>query len=267
MPCHIRKLLFLWFLLVLFTGLGPAQERRGLPTVPATEVANPYTKPEDLEQGALVVRAFCSTCHGRDGTGGRGPDLTRGHFRHGNSDEALFRNIRNGIPGTGMPGMRLSELRTWQAISFLRAKGSRPEPPVLQGNAKEGEKLFGKYNCASCHWTGHAGGRRGSDLSRSGGTPDYVKAAILEPNADLDPKYQRVLVYKKDGRVLEGVRLNENGYHVQLIDDRDELWTIATEDIEELHKPNQSLMPSYATAFTQEQLADLVAYLFSLRKE
>ena len=279
MSPHITTVLFHSFLVILFAEIwigppltppcegGQSQQRDEPSTRRSTEIANPYSRPKDIEQGALLVRARCSICHGLDATGGRGPDLTRGVFRYGNSDQALFRNIQNGIPGAGMPGARMSDDNIWRIINFIRFKTAPAKPPVLEGNAKEGEKIFVRHNCSSCHWTGKEGGRRGPDLSTSRSTLGYVKKALLDPNAVISPEYQRALIITNDGRVVEGMRLNENSYYIQLIDQRDQLWTIAKEHAQELHKPNQSLMPSYAKELTREQLDDLIAYLFSLRKE
>ena len=64
---------------------------------------NPFTSAEDVDAGRTSFQSRCASCHGFDGTGNRGSDLTRGVFRHGSSDRTLFLNILNGIAGTGMP--------------------------------------------------------------------------------------------------------------------------------------------------------------------
>src|ERR1700736_709186 len=80
----------------------------------STTVVNPYTSPDDERAGAMLFRSQCAACHGPDGTGtGAGPSLTSGAFAHGGSDEALFRTISKGLPGTSMPASSLSGLQIW----------------------------------------------------------------------------------------------------------------------------------------------------------
>src|SRR5262245_16536350 len=57
----------------------------------------------DPPVGARLYRLHCSECHGPEGQGGQGPDLTRGVYRFGSTDEALYRTISKGIAGTPMP--------------------------------------------------------------------------------------------------------------------------------------------------------------------
>ena len=56
----------------------------------------------DVRHGKQSINAFCSRCHGRDGRGAKGPDLTDAEFIHAETDEDILDIISNGIPGTGM---------------------------------------------------------------------------------------------------------------------------------------------------------------------
>ena len=55
-------------------------------TVLAAEAQNPYTRAEDIQEGRRFFELDCASCHGGDARGGRGPDLTRGTFRHATDD-------------------------------------------------------------------------------------------------------------------------------------------------------------------------------------
>lgn len=73
---------------------------------PATaQTRNPYSASKTAAKaGEYEFRINCALCHGLGARGGgRGPDLTRAHKIHGDSDRDLFRNISQGIPGTVMP--------------------------------------------------------------------------------------------------------------------------------------------------------------------
>lgn len=236
-------------------------------TVAGPDKKNPHSRPEDIEEGHLMIRAICSLCHGLDGTGGRGPDLTRGRLRHGDSDADIFNTIKNGVTGANMPGFEdFPEETLWQIVAFIqsRRKGQHPEP--VDGDPVKGKALFVQHQCASCHWTGNGGGRRGPDLSTASSPPAHVRTAILEPNSLTDLIYQQIFASLPDGRIVSGMRLNENSYFIQLMDEQERLITLPKEGTE-IHRPKQSLMPSYRDVLTGPELKDLTAYVFTLRKQ
>ena len=241
---------------------------QGIAGAPPADSKSPAADPRDIEGGRMLVRGYCTGCHGLDAKGARAPDLTQRVLRHGNSDEALSRIIRHGIPGTGMAGFAWwPDKHIRQVVSFLQYQRGSQRPSVIPGNAQKGKKVFEKHKCATCHWTGQTGGRRGSDLSMSRSPLEYARQALVDPAADIDRQYQQVVLLTKGGRTLQGMRLSENTFYIQLIDERDRLYTIAKADIDELERPNQSLMPSYEKELSSEELENLIAYLFSLRKE
>ena len=72
-------------------------------------------------------------------------------------------------------------------------------------------------------------------------------------------------IVTKDGRTLRGRRLNEDTYSVQLIDEQENLHSLAKADLRELVVETTATMPSYADRLTQDELADVIAYLVSLK--
>lgn len=233
---------------------------------------NPFTQPSDARQGQQLFRAFCSRCHGRDAKGGKGPNLTTGVFKHAQTDEELLGIMTNGIPGTGMPGFPGDyETENWQIVAFLRSEAAKNagQQAVPKGNLTQGSVLFKKHNCATCHWIGSEGGRRGTDLSRSTATVEHVRKSLTNPNAqvDVNGKRQAIQVITVTGAVLNGQRLYENGHYVLFIDEQETLHAISKAEIEILHRPDQSLMPSYAKELSPQELDDLTTYVFSLRRE
>ena len=102
-----------------------------------------FTRAQDLDPGAgaRLYRLHCSECHGLDGQGGQGADLTRGVFRFGSSDEALYRTISKGVAGTPMPATSLSVAQLLQVVRHVRllSGGARIAVP---GNPAVGEALF-----------------------------------------------------------------------------------------------------------------------------
>lgn len=63
----------------------------------------------DLEAGKKIFASNCAMCHGAEGKGGIGPDLTKANFRYGRSDTAVHESVSKGRPN-GMPafGSQLS---------------------------------------------------------------------------------------------------------------------------------------------------------------
>jgi len=75
---------------------------------------------ESATGGTLYARR-CATCHGPQADGGMGPSLVDGDLRHGASDWAIFRSMRDGVPGTSMRALGMSFDDTWRVIAYLRS--------------------------------------------------------------------------------------------------------------------------------------------------
>jgi alcohol dehydrogenase (cytochrome c) len=101
--------------------------------------------PEDRRAGASIFHDRCSGCHGKDGSGGTiGPSLTRSAFVHGDSDLAIYKTIRDGVPGTAMPRAQLplSELlRVMSYVKSLQAHLPEEEEPSRPTISVSSERL------------------------------------------------------------------------------------------------------------------------------
>src|ERR1700674_147014 len=93
-------------------GMLPAQDR--------ASDTNPMANNRDaVAVGRRLYDQTCQTCHGGEGRGDGGPALTTGKFPHGSDDGDIFRNIRNGIAGSGMPAFSiLTADQIWQLVSY-----------------------------------------------------------------------------------------------------------------------------------------------------
>jgi alcohol dehydrogenase (cytochrome c) len=75
----------------------------------------------DREAGARIFHERCTGCHGSDGSGGlHGPSLVRSGYKHGDSDLAIYKHLRDGIPGTAMPSAGLPLKERLQVIAAVR---------------------------------------------------------------------------------------------------------------------------------------------------
>ena len=88
---------------------------------PHAVIRNVRTTPADIQVGATLFRSRCAECHAPDGSGGRGPPLTGRQFTHGESDWAVYRTIRFGIPNTAMGPHPLPDTAVWQLEAFVRS--------------------------------------------------------------------------------------------------------------------------------------------------
>jgi alcohol dehydrogenase (cytochrome c) len=83
-------------------------------------VANPYVTSDDHQSGERIFRERCAACHGNGGTGGHAPRLDRSGLGHGDSDLAIYKVVRDGIPQTAMAPVLISPQERWQVIGYLR---------------------------------------------------------------------------------------------------------------------------------------------------
>ena len=76
------------------------------------------------------------------------------------------------------------------------------------------------------------------------------------------------MVYRavtKDGKVIEGMRVNEDSFTIQLRDAIGRLHSLQKFSLKSLEpEPGKTFMPSYKDKLTPAQINDLVAYLSSL---
>jgi len=79
------------------------------------------------------------------------------------------------------------------------------------------------------------------------------------------PANRPVRAVTLDGKVITGRRLNEDTYTVQLIDEQERLLSLSKANLREFTVLKSTPMPSYKDKFSSQELADLEAYLLSLR--
>jgi putative heme-binding domain-containing protein len=222
----------------------------------------------DIEAGQRLYGPQCQVCHGATGDGVPGIDLRLGRFRRATTDEDIARVITTGVPGAGMPAFVLQPAELTGVIAFIRAGFDPGSAAVRVGNVDRGAALFaGKADCASCHRVNGRGPRLAPDLSSIGAirTLAALQRALLEPTAALLPINRPVHIVTKDGQTIRGRRLNEDTYTVQLIDDHEQLRSLVKADLKEFTVETTASMPSYRDRLNADELADVIAYLASLK--
>jgi cytochrome c oxidase cbb3-type subunit III len=221
---------------------------------------------DDPERGRAMYRSNCAFCHGLTGLGGRGPDLVT----HGKPDAEIKRIIRQGVPGSTMPSFDgFDEPELNNITAFIRQlAGTGTAADSVKGDPNRGRTLYTKLACASCHQVGNEGSTYGPDLTRVGAARPvhYLKESITEPSADIPPQYEGVTVVTRDGKRVQGVRVNEDTFSIQLREPSQKFRSFVKDDVKEVAPVKQSLMPAYKQLAAAD-LEDLVAYLASLRAD
>ena len=230
---------------------------------------NPNTSPADLKAGEQLFMAQCARCHGPKGEGGRGAVLAQPRLPHARDDKALFLVIRDGIRGTEMPGGYAVDTReTWQLAAYVRTLG-RLAAESVPGDPRRGHELYqAKGHCSECHIISGQGGSLGPELTEIGSRRNsaHLRAAIQNPQSTLPQDFLQVRMVTKDGRVISGVRLNEDIFSIQVRDLKGGVHSFFKEDLKELQRqPGKTPMPSFRGTFSEPELDDLVAFLVSLR--
>jgi cytochrome c oxidase cbb3-type subunit III len=104
----------------LFSGWSSHAEYAAIKTAKEARLATDRLKGSEAEkvttheerksvklvaEGKKEFAARCASCHGPDGKGSIGPDLTRKNFKYGRSAPEVTRSVIEGRPG-GMPGFK-----------------------------------------------------------------------------------------------------------------------------------------------------------------
>lgn len=87
------------------------------------------TDASELSKGKEIFNTNCVVCHGQQGEGGAGSNLTDNFWLHGCSIKEVFKTIKYGVPAKGMIAWetQLSPLQIQQVASYvLSLKGTNP---------------------------------------------------------------------------------------------------------------------------------------------
>ena len=249
---------------VSWTILGAVLAAQNAPT------KNPLEgNPDAILAGMAGYRVRCADCHGTDGRGVRGPDIT-GVWSSGRSDEGLFQTIRRGVPSSEMPAFiapRTSDRDVWQMLAYLKTLAAPASTDPPRGNAENGAKVF-RTMCYSCHKVNGNGGRLGPDLSRigSGRSREVLMARIRRGSEDFRAGFEPVTVTAADGKPIEGVKKNEDLFSVQIMDTRERIQGYEKDKVKAVDNGKKSAMPLFGPErLSDSDLDDLLRYLQTLR--
>ena len=228
----------------------------------------PVYFPADIQYGAQIFASQCTACHGENGDLIPGVNFRAGQFKRVISDNDLRLTITTGVPGTAMQPFNFGASELTGIVSYLRNMSSFDTRNLMRGNKERGQKLFeGEGKCATCHAVNGKGPRVAPDLGDIGTirTADLVHRTLLDPEGAMLPVSRYVHAVTRDGKVINGRRMNEDTYTVQLIDEQERMLSLTKADLREYSIVKTTSMPSYKDKFSAQELADLEAYLLSLK--
>lgn len=235
-----------------------------------TPTKNPYEgNPDAILAGMGGYRVRCADCHGTDGRGVRGPDITT-VWSTGRTDEGLFDTVRRGVPNTEMPAFaapRASDRDIWQMLAYLKTLATPAPADPPRGNAEAGAKIF-RTMCVACHKVDGRGGRLGPDLSRigTGRSREVLMARIRRGSEDFRLGYEPVTVTTPDGKPIEGVKKNEDLFSVQIMDTRERIQGYEKDKVKGVENGKKSAMPIFGPdRLSDSDLDDLLRYLQTLK--
>lgn len=250
---------------VLLIGAPGARFRAAQP--PGQDHLSDYAQ-ADIEYGSRIYSAQCLTCHGATGDSVAGVDLRLGKFRTVSTDQELTRIIATGVPGKGMPSFRFDAAENAGVVAYLRNMNQFDPSSIKTGDPVRGRATFeGRGGCTACHRVNRQGSYAGPNLSEIGAvrSAGSLQRSLLDPTSQMMPINRPVRVVTRDGTVINGRRLNEDTYTVQLVDERARLRSLAKADLREYAVLTTSPMPSYREKLTSEEFSDLLTYLLTLK--
>lgn len=283
MKRRLAKALLTGLLLSLVLPLAnpPAQaQRRGPPAGPP----NPFAgNSQAMAQGEQVYNQNCTSCHGPNGGAGEiGPEIIHNlsvPLRGELTDDQILDVIRNGAPGTAMPAWKgkLADDDILKIGAFLHSlRGTAIDNP-LPGNVAHGEEIFwGKGQCGSCHMLGGKGALKGPDLTNV--AAEYKSNLIIDALTKANHRvygdggvhlralpamdtYDAVHVTLSDGRTVDGVLLNQDGYSLQLMGDDNQLHLLDRSQVKSVASKPPLMPTDYDKRLTKDEFADLMAFL------
>jgi putative membrane-bound dehydrogenase-like protein len=121
--------------------------------------------------------------------------------------------------------------------------------------------------CASCHRVAGRGNDFAPDLSGIGlrAKPETIVESLLTPSAAITEGYSQQTLVTDDGLTIVGVVLRETAAEITLFKSDRTQQTIRAQTVVERQKSKVSAMPDGYGLYGNEQIADLVAYLLTLR--
>jgi putative heme-binding domain-containing protein len=153
-------------------------------------------------------------------------------------------------------------------VATATAWGQSSPISLPPGDEASGEAIVaGSGKCLTCHRIRTTGSRMGPDLTDIGAnrTPEQLQTSLTDPNAEILPENRTYRIVTRDGTTIAGRLMNHDTFLVLMRDAKDQLRTFQKSELREHGFIAASPMPSFQTTLSPQQLADIIAYLGTLK--
>ena len=221
---------------------------------------------EQIQAGYRLYTGQCQLCHAANGDGIAGINLARQQFHAVVSDDDIRKMITTGNP-KGMPPFALKSDELDELVAFVRSGMDQSGVTFRLGDAAHGKTIYDTAACATCHRINGDGALMAPDLSDIGfiRRPGQIITSLTNPSKATMPINRTVTIVTKDGRTIHGRRFNEDTFLVQLIDAQGKILAVDKSTISRYDVGATSDMPSFQAQLDANGMADLLAYLVSLK--
>jgi putative heme-binding domain-containing protein len=139
------------------------------------------------------------------------------------------------------------------------------------GDAEAGRRIF--FNravaaCSACHTIENRGAAVGPDLTMIGhqSTRESVLKSILEPSAEIAPRYVLWTVTRRGGETFTGMLLGHSGDDETYIDPAGQRTKLPVKDVVNRQSlPISPMPPNQLDGLTDQEIRDLLAFLMQKR--
>ena len=198
------------------------------PSAQAPQSKNPFEgNPEAILAGMGGYRLRCADCHGTDGRGVRGPDITQ-VWNTGRTDEGLFKTIRRGVPNSRDAGVRGAAHLRSRRVADARVPedagraGGRRSAARQRRERREGVSRAVRRLPQRQRHRRPARSRSVAHRHRPARATCWL-ARIRRGSEDFRAGFEPVTVTPPDGKPIQGVKKNEDLFSVQIMDTRERI--------------------------------------------
>lgn len=235
------------------------------------DTSGPYFDRATWSASEKIAETLRATAKAGDGELRKflGAELTRHHVK--------LEGIDLSMPAGEMPQeemqapLALPEVdpNNQQLIANMPIEQAVERAMKAPGDAARGKLLFTQQACHACHTDAEGQDPKGPHLVDIG--QRYQRSelieSILKPSAKIAQGFDTYSFITADGKVLSGFVVLESATEIRIRENNGVAHTLKIDEIDQRMKQTQSMMPDgIVNNLTPEQLADLLAYLESLKK-